>query len=69
MNGIWKDGDEHCNWVLVQDNGEPLRFESGELVVYGGVQDYESDMIEGDTAMTIAEYAISLGVNWRTLVE
>jgi hypothetical protein len=46
-----------------------LRFTSGELVIYGGVEDYEAHMIEGDTAMTIAEYAESLGVDWRTLIE
>lgn len=68
MNGVWKDGDEHCNWVIVQDGGEPLRFEDGELVVYGGVEDYECHMIEGDVAMTIAEYADLLGVNWKTLI-
>jgi hypothetical protein len=69
MDEVWKDGDEHCNWVIIQDCGEPLRFQSGELVVYGGVADYECHMIEGDIAMTIAEYANTLGVNWRTLVE
>jgi hypothetical protein len=65
---FWKDGDEHCNWVIVQDNGDPLRFPSGELVIYGGVEDYECDMIESDTAMTLGEYAESLGVHWRTLI-
>lgn len=69
MDEVWKDGDEHCNWVIIQDGGEPLRFPSGELVVYGGVEDYECDMIEGDMVMTIAEYANTLGVNWRTLIE
>jgi hypothetical protein len=69
MNEEWKDGAEHCNWVIVQDDGKPLRFADGGLVVYGGVQDYENDMEEGDTAMTIAEYAESLGVDWRTLIE
>lgn len=64
----WKDGEQYHNWVIVQDNGEPLRFDSGELVIYGGVEDYESDMAEGDTAMTLGQYAESLGVNWRTLI-
>lgn len=68
MNGHWNNGEEHCNWVIVQDNGEPLRFEDGSLVIYGGVADYECHLIEGDVAMTIAEYGKSLGVDWRTLV-
>lgn len=68
MNKDWKDGDENHNWVIVQENGEPLRFNSGEFVIYGGVEDYEIHLIEGDTAMTIAEYADLLGVNWRTLI-
>lgn len=68
MNGHWDNGEENYNWVIIQDNGEPLRFDSGELVIYGGVEDYEIHMIEGDTAMTIAKYANLLGVNWRTLI-
>ena len=68
MNEEWNNGDENYNWVIIQDNGEPLRFDSGELVIYGGVEDYEIHLIEGDTAMTIAEYAELLGVNWRTLI-
>lgn len=68
MNGHWNNGEEKYNWVIVQDNGEPLRFESGELVIYGGVEDYEIHLIEGDKAMTLAEYAERLGVNWRTLI-
>lgn len=68
MNKEWNNGDENYNWVIIQDNGEPLRFDSGELVIYGGVEDYEIHLIEGDTAMTIAEYAELLGVNWRTLI-
>ena len=68
MSEVWKDGEQNCNWVIVQDNGDPLRFPSGEIVVYGGVEDYENDMIEGDVAMTLGQYAESLGVNWRTLI-
>ena len=68
MNTEWNNGDENYNWVIIQDNGEPLRFDSGELVIYGGAEDYEIHLIEGDTAMTIAEYAELLGVNWRTLI-
>jgi hypothetical protein len=69
MKGNWNNGEENHNWVIVQDNGEPLRFDTGELVIYGGVEDYELHLLEGDKAMTIAEYADLLGVNWRTLVE
>ena len=68
MNEEWNNGDENYNWVIIQENGEPLRFSSGELVIYGGVEDYEIHLTEGDTAMTIAEYAELLGVNWRTLI-
>lgn len=68
MDGVWNDGEQNHNWVIVQDNGDPLRFPSGELVIYGGVEDYECHMIEGDTAMTLGEYAESLGVHWRTLI-
>lgn len=68
MNEEWNNGDENYNWVIVQENGEPLRFDSGELVIYGGVADYEIHLIEGDKAMTVGEYAELLGVNWRTLI-
>lgn len=68
MNEEWNNGDENYNWVIIQDNGEPLRFDSGELVIYGGVEDYEPNLIEGDTAMTLGEYAKLIGVNWRTLI-
>ena len=65
----WNNGEEHYNWVIVQDNGEPLRFTTGELVIYGGVEDYQEDLIEGEKAMTIAEYARTIGVDWRTLID
>lgn len=65
----WNNGEENCNWVIVQDNGEPLRFADGDLVIYGGVEDYEEDLTEGDRVMTIAEYADFAGVQWQTLVD
>lgn len=65
----WSNGDENHNWVIVQDNGTPLRWsDNGELVIYGGAEDYQLHLAEGDTAMTLAEYAELLGVNWRTLI-
>jgi hypothetical protein len=69
MEEVWKDGDEHYNWVIIQDNGEPLRFTTGELVIYGSAECYESGMVDGDHILTLGEYAESLGVHWRTLIQ
>lgn len=44
------------NFVILQDNGEPLIFDDGSLVIYGGMEDAEGDMKEGDSIITLEEY-------------
>lgn len=61
--------EEDVNYVIVQDNGEPLRWtDDSKVVIYGGIEDAELDFQEGDTIVTLGEYAKSIGVDWKTLL-
>lgn len=61
--------EEDVNYVIIQDNGEPLRWtDDKKVVIYGGIEDAETDTIEGDTIVTLGEYAKSIGVDWKTLL-
>lgn len=61
--------EEDVNYVIIQDNGEPLRWtDDKKVVIYGGIEDAETDTIEGDTIVTLGEYAQSIGVDWKTLL-
>lgn len=61
--------EEDVNYVVIQDNGEPLRWtDDKKVVIYGGIEDAELNMIEGDTIVTLGEYAKSIGVDWKTLL-
>lgn len=68
----WEDSlpnEEDVNYVIVQDNGEPLRWtDDNKVVIYGGIVDAELDLQEGDKIVTLGEYAKSIGVDWRTLL-
>lgn len=66
----WKGiKEEDVNYVIVQDNGEPLRWsDDKKVVIYGGIEDAESDLQEGDKIVTLGEYAKSIGVDWKTLL-
>ena len=68
----WEDSlpnEEDVNYVVIQDNGEPLRWtDDNKVVIYGGIEDAELNMIEGDKIVTLGEYAKSIGVDWRTLL-
>lgn len=68
----WEDSlpnEEDVNYVVVQDNGEPLRWsDNKKVVIYGGIEDAENNVIEGDKIVTLGEYAKSIGVDWRTLL-
>lgn len=66
----WKGiKEEDVNYVIVQDNGEPLRWtDDKKVVIYGGIEDAELDLQEGDKIVTLGEYAKSIGVDWRTLL-
>lgn len=68
----WEDSlpnEEDVNYVVVQDNGEPLRWtDDNKVVIYGGIEDAEEDCYEGDKIVTLGEYAKSIGVDWRTLL-
>jgi len=68
----WEDSlscEEDVNYVVIQDNGEPLRWSDDEkVVIYGGIEDAENDVREGDKIVTLGEYAKSIGVDWRTLL-
>ena len=68
----WEDSlpnEEDVNYVVIQHNGEPLKWSyNKKIVIYGGIKDAESDVIEGDKIVTLGEYAKSIGVDWRTLL-
>ena len=67
---MYKDiKEEDVNYVIVQDNGEPVVWADNKLpVIYGGVEDAEMDLPEGDKIVTLGEYAKSIGVDYRTLI-
>lgn len=61
--------EEDVNYVIIQDNGEPLRWtDDKKVVIYGGIEDAELDFQEGDTIVTLGEYAKSIGVEWKSLL-
>ena len=68
----WEDSlpnEEDVNYVVIQDNGEPLKWsEDNKVVIYGGIEDAEEDCYEGDKIVTLGEYAKTIGVDWRTLL-
>lgn len=68
----WEDSlpnEEDVNYVIVQDNGEPLKWsDDNKVVIYGDIVDAELDLQEGDKIVTLGEYAKSIGVDWRTLL-
>jgi hypothetical protein len=68
----WEDSlpnEEDVNYVVIQDNGEPLKWsDDNKVVIYGGIVDAELDLQEGDKIVTLGEYAKSIGVDWRTLL-
>ena len=68
----WEDSlpnEEDVNYVVFQDNGEPLKWsEDNKVVIYGGIEDAKEDCYEGDKVVTLGEYAKTIGVDWRTLL-
>lgn len=61
--------EEDVNYVIIQDNGEPVVWSDNKLpVIYGGIEDAEMDLAEGDKIVTLGEYAKSIGVDYRTLI-
>ena len=63
---------EDVNYVILQDNGKPLVWETdGMPVIYGGIEDAEMDLREedGEKIITLGEYAKSIGIDWKLLVD
>ena len=61
--------EEDVNYVILQDNGEPVVWSDNNLpVIYGGVGDAEMDLQEEDKIVTLGEYAKSIGVDYKTLI-
>lgn len=61
--------EEDVNYVIIQDNGEPVVWSDNNLpVIYGGVEDAEMDLQEGDKIVTLGEYAKSIGVDYKSLI-
>lgn len=67
---MYKDiKEEDVNYVILQDNGEPVVWSDNNLpVIYGGIVDAEMDLQEGDKIVTLGEYAKSIGVDYKTLI-
>ena len=61
--------EEDVNYIILQDNGEPVVWTDNNLpVIYGGIEDAELDLQEGDKIVTLGEYAKSIGVDYKTLI-
>ena len=61
--------EEDVNYVILQDDGTPVVWaDNGLPVIYGGIEDAEMDLQEGDKIVTLGEYAESIGVDYRTLI-
>jgi hypothetical protein len=61
--------EEDVNYIIIQDNGEPVVWSDNNLpVIYGGVEDAEMDLQDGDKIVTLGEYAKSIGVDYKTLI-
>lgn len=61
--------EKDVNYVILQDNGEPVVCPDNNLpVIYGGVEYAEMDLQEGDKIVTLGEYAKSIGVDYKTLI-
>jgi hypothetical protein len=63
---------EDVNYVILQDNGKPLVWTTnGMPVIYGGIEDAELDLYAdcGERIVTLGEYAKSIGIDWRLLVD
>lgn len=61
--------EEDVNYVILQDNGEPVVWTDNNLpVIYGGVEDAEMDLQEGDKIVTLGEYAKSINKDWKSLI-
>lgn len=61
--------EEDVNYVILQDTGEPVVWRDNNLpVIYGGIEDAELDLQEGDKIVTLGEYAKSIGVDYKTLI-
>ena len=67
---MYKDiKEKDVNYVILQDNGEPVVWSDNNLpVIYGGVEDAEMDLQEGDKIVTLGEYAKSISVDYKTLI-
>lgn len=63
---------EDVNYVILQDNGCPIVWATdGMPVIYGGIEDAELDLHteDGERIVTLGEYAKSIGLDWRLLVD
>ena len=63
---------EDVNYVILQDNGKPLVWETdGMPVIYGGIEDAEMDLREedGEKIITLGEYAKNIGIDWRLFID
>ena len=63
---------EDVNYVILQKNGKPIVWDINEMpVIYGGIEDAELDLNadDGDSIVTLGEYAKSIGIDWKLLVD
>lgn len=62
--------EKDVNYVILQDNDKPIVWATnGMPVIYGGIEDAELHSEEGDKIVTLGEYADSIGIDWRLLVD
>ena len=61
--------EENTDYIILTEQGEPLTFSDGEIVLYGELQEAQEDVASGETIIRLVDYAKQKNIDWRTLLE
>lgn len=60
--------EENTDYIILTEQGEPLTFSDGEIVLYGELEEAQEDLATNETIVRLVDYAKQKNINWKDLI-
>lgn len=59
---------ENTDYIILNEQGEPLTFSDGEIVLYSELNEAKEDALENETIIRLVDYAKQKNIDWKKLI-
>jgi hypothetical protein len=60
--------EKNTDYIILNEQGEPLTFSDGKIVLYGELNEAQEDALENETIIRLVDYAKQKNIDWKKLI-